>query len=92
MLLYELVETHDSLQVGECVGELYADGEGVEILVQDADLRQRLASLLEQPLQRRYAAPHTLGTAEVAVLPGDEGYREALVERLRKRDFRLHAE
>lgn len=92
MLLYELVETEDALAVGECVGELYADPEGIEILVDDEVLRHRLARLLEQPLVRRYAAPHSLATAEVAVRPGEEGYQEALVERLRKKDFRLHAE
>ncbi len=92
MLLYELLETEDSLEVGECVGELYADKEGVEILVDNPELRERLFSLLDQPLTRRLAAPHTLGTAEVAVRPGEEGYEDALVERLRKKDFRLHLE
>ncbi|MEW6278443.1 MAG: hypothetical protein AB1758_07480 [Candidatus Eremiobacterota bacterium] len=90
MLLYELVETEDSLEVGSCVGEVYADADGVEIRVADPQLEARLAQLMERPLTRRGPAPHTLGTAEIPVKPGEEGYLEALAERLRKRDFRLH--
>jgi hypothetical protein len=79
----------ENLEVGDCVGELSV--ETCEVQVDDAALRSRLVALLREPLTRRLAAPLTLGTAQVAVSPGEEGYTEALVERLRKRDFRLHA-
>lgn len=92
MTLYQLLETEDSLEVGPCVGELYADETGVEIDVEDEVLQVRLQQLLQAPLLRRMAAPYTLGTAEVPVRPGDEGFLEALAERLRKPDFRLHLE
>ncbi len=93
LLLHELVETEDSLEVGEPVGEVYVAEDGLEIAVDDESLRERLESLLSAPISTlRSAGPETLATVRIALAPQDEGYLEALEERLRKPDFRLALE
>jgi hypothetical protein len=93
LLLLQLVETDDSLELGEPVGEVYVAEDALEVAVDDDGLRVRLEDLLSAPLStRRAASPETLGTARVALEVQDEGYLEALEERLRKPDFRLALE
>lgn len=93
LLLHQLVETEDSLEVGEPIGEVYVAQDSLEVAVDDDGLRDRLERLLSKPIStRRAAGPETLGTFHVTLTPQDEGFLEALEERLRKPDFRLALE
>ncbi|MCE7869877.1 hypothetical protein DYH09_05805 [bacterium CPR1] len=92
VILHQLLETEDSLELGEAIGEVYVGQDGLEVAVEDDSLRDRLESLLAEPLTTNAAAPGTLGTMRVVLAPQDAGYLPALEERLRKPDFRLAVE
>lgn len=92
ILLYDLVETEDSLEVGPGVGELLLGPEGAEIHLEDEARRARLAVLLQGPLPQRVGDPsgRTRSTRLVHLAPDDPGYLPALLDRLEHRDLRLH--
>lgn len=82
--LRRLIEREGRLETGETVGMLVFM-EGVEVQVSDPALRSRLQDLLAQPLRLR-------ARVEWPVCPGEPGFRAALTERLRQKDFRLQVD
>lgn len=88
--LFHWLEGPEELELGLYVGALWIDADGVEVDVVDELLEERLLQLLDAPL-RLVGANSSGGTAARVVEPGDPDYPAALVERLARRDYRLHA-
>lgn len=90
--LYALIETGDSLEVGEQVGELYVDQDGFETEVADESLAGRIHQLLEEEDLYLKESTRSGGTRFLSPEPGTAEWVEALAQRLEKRDFRLFTE
>lgn len=83
--LFEWLEGPEELELGGYVGSLWIEEEGIEVSIDDPELEERILTLLDHPLTLR-------DVARRVVEPGQEGYLQALVERLARKDYRLHAE
>jgi len=89
--LHALVETEDSLERGDPVGDVEITEGGVQVRIDDADLQARVVRVLEEGLTLRHGEPsgELMITMERPVAPGDPDYPTALLERLEKPDLRL---
>jgi len=88
--LFHWLEGPDQLEIGPYVGSLWIEADGVEIAVDDPHLEERLLELLDAPLSQVVSTPGG-GTGRRPVDLGDADYFQALVERLARKDIRLHA-
>lgn len=88
--LYQWLEGPDQLEIGPHIGSLWIEAEGVEVAVDDPQLEERLLDLLDAPLSLAVATPGG-GSGRRSVDLGDDDYFQALVERLARKDLRLHA-
>lgn len=88
--LFHWLEGPEELELGPYAGALWIEPDCVEVDVVDEQLEERLLHLLDTPLSI-LGSSASGGTARRVVEPGEKDYFQALVERLARRDYRLHA-
>ncbi|MGE0493031.1 MAG: hypothetical protein AB7S38_27715 [Vulcanimicrobiota bacterium] len=88
IVFHRYLETADSLEVGEEVGELCIHDEEFDLFFDDPDLQRRVLELIEEDglLKRVAQGP---ATRFVAPEPLSKEWAQLLVERLERKDFRL---
>jgi hypothetical protein len=88
-----MIETADSLRVGENIGEVTLEDGAVHVNVDDAALRARLEKLFSSPLKARSGDPSGLLniTFGRTVQPGTEEFFRCVGEILEGPEFRIMA-
>ncbi|MCA9793737.1 MAG: hypothetical protein KC910_18125 [Candidatus Eremiobacteraeota bacterium] len=88
IIFHRYLETEDSLEVGEEVGELSINQEEFDLFFDDPDLQRRVLELIEEDsLLKRVSQGQA--TRFVAPEPLSKEWAQLLVERLERKDFRL---
>lgn len=89
LVFHHLVETPDSLEVGEVAGEIWLSEDDYELRFADEALGERVAEVIEADnLLLRTGGPGGSSRFEPAGF-GSEAWVTALFERLQGRAFRL---
>jgi hypothetical protein len=94
IILRELVETEDSLEVGDVVGEIVITPRRIDVLLDDEERRGSVEKLLARRLVERVgdASGATESTRVRALNIKSKDFVAALLDRLEQRDLRLHGE